>query len=296
VQSSPTAVLCCGGSDGTLMCTYPAAMSVQQVVAGVAYLGNLYAVESNEPAEVLALDLRTGEQLWTFPVASTVLVVSDGIAYLSDSLADDPAVYAVRARDGAPLWTLRTISLGSPSLAAGRDAVYVATGSSLASIAEGGGGRVQALLATEGTELWSFPTFGDSPATLATAPSMIYIYDGGLNSMGAGDGGRITALRTRDGAKLWNLRTGGSSPHLLQIDGLIYATVSGPFPATAGAAPGTAADNKVCALRAASGALIWSLTVPWGDLAGSPVPMAVEQSIAYIADGENVRALRAQWA
>jgi outer membrane protein assembly factor BamB len=284
------------GSDGTPVCTYPAEMDVQLVVDGVAYLGNQSASDSGGArAGVSALDLRDGMQLWTFPAASTVLAVSDGIAYLSDSLADDPAVYAIRARDGAQLWTFRTVSLGSPSLAAGRNIVYLGTGSSLAAMAEGGSGQVQALLAADGTELWRFRTLGDGPAALTLASDMIYVYDGGLNSMGAGDGGRITALRARDGAKVWGLQTGGSSPQLRQAGGVIYATVSGPFPAVAGAPAGTAVDNKVCALSPASGALMWSLTVPW-DQPSSPLPMAVNQGIAYIADGGTIRALRSRWA
>jgi outer membrane protein assembly factor BamB len=286
VFTSGGAVL--AGRDGTQLCTYPARLFVQLVVDGVAYLGG--PPGGGPSTGVSALALGDGAQLWTFPAASTVLAVSAGVAYLSDSLADDPAVYAVRVRDGARLWTLRTVSLGSPSLAVDRNVVYLGTGSSLAAMAEGGGGRVRALLAGTGTELWSFPTLGDSPASLIAAPGVIYIYDGGLNSMGAGSGGRITAVRARDGARLWSLQTGGSNTQLFQADGVIYATVSGPFPAVGGATPGTATDGKVCAVRPGSGALIWSLTVPWADQA-VPLPMTVDQGIAAIADGQIIRGL-----
>lgn len=193
------------------------------------------------------------------------------------------------------MWAHPTVSPGAPSLVVQRDIAYVGAGSPLASIAAGGGGRVWALRAGDGTELWSFPTLGDGPASLTTAPGVIYVSDGGLVGMGVGDGGRVTALRAADGAGLWALRTGGSSPQLLQADGVIYATARGPFPEVAGETD-TAADSRVCALRSASGGQIWSLTFPWPEYSVAE-PLAVGRGIAYVAASDGtVRALRSQGA
>jgi hypothetical protein len=188
------------GSDGAPLCAFPAGVTVQLVADGVAY-GSEYSSTTGEPASGLsAVDLRDGAHLWTYQAGSTVLAVSGGAAYVSDSLADDPAVYAVRVSDGACVWARRTVSLGSPSLVVQRDMIYVGTGSPLASAATGGGGRVGALRTGDGTEVWGFPTLGAAPASLATAPGVIYVCDGGLGGMGPGDGGRVAALRAGDGA------------------------------------------------------------------------------------------------
>jgi outer membrane protein assembly factor BamB len=274
------------GSDGTQMCAFPAGETVQVVSDGIAYLGNGYSPEGLG-APISALDLRDGTQLWTFSAASTVLAVEDGIAYVSDSEADNPTVYALRASDGARLWTFPSVSLGSPSLAADQDVVYIGTGSSLTGIAAGGGGRVCALRVGDGTELWRVATLGDTPASLITEPGLVYVCDGSLGGMGAGEGGRVIAFRSSDGSQAWGFQAGGTNPQLMLRDAIAYVTVGSPFAAVSGTVLDTGAVGKACALQRRSGAQIWELIVPWYGQ-NPAVPLAVYRETAYVGGTDGV--------
>jgi outer membrane protein assembly factor BamB len=278
------------GSDGAQMCTFPPSKTVQRVVAGIAYLSDGNIITPSAP--ISAVDLRNGTVLWTFTAASAVLTVSGGIAFVSDSEADNPTIYALGAGDGRTLWTFRTASLGSPSLAVDRDVVYIGTGTSLAGIAKGSGGSVHALRVSDGEELWRFSAIGNAPASLATVPGSVYVCDGSLIGMGAGGGGRVTALRSRDGAGIWSFQPGGSNPQLVVTGSAMYMTVGSPFPAESGTSPDAAADSGVWALRPQSGARAWELTVPWPGQDSAP-PLAVQRGMAYVGAGDGtVHALR----
>ena len=139
--------------------------------------------------------------------------------------------------------------LGSPivaTVAATEDIVYV----SLAA------GRMVALSAANGRELWSVPVPGQLDSAPALAGDRIYL---GLRD------GRVVSLDARTGAEIWSAFTGhGVHTSLLVADGIVWAT----------------SLQQVLALDAEDGALLWARLYPVTGAAFGPV-VASDRIAAY---------------
>jgi outer membrane protein assembly factor BamB len=110
------------------------------VMDGVVYVagGPLYAI-----------DAHTGALLWSYVVngSSVPPAVADGIVYFGSA---DDNVYALNARNGAPLWTFNTGAFVSSSPAVVDGVLYIGSGD----------GKLYALNAHTGAKLWSYTTGG----------------------------------------------------------------------------------------------------------------------------------------
>lgn len=162
---------------------------------------------------VYALDSETGDEVWTRTLSThsdSSPAVADGVVYYGapvrgGSGSETPArVWALDASSGETLWTagvddesLRT----SPAIADGT--VYVAASSTRVCYGAGGGesecsgvtrGRLYALDATSGEELWTADIETDTRSSPAVADGLVYV--------GCHDG--LSAVTT-DGENAWRM-------------------------------------------------------------------------------------------
>jgi hypothetical protein len=163
-------------------------------------------------------------------------------------------VYALRASNGAPLWSSPTGAGGATGIAVAGGVVYAGSNDN----------RVLALRVSDGKSLWDFPAGGSVQSGIAAADGMV--------CAGSNDE-RVFALRASDGKQLWHSPTKGSvTSGIALADGIVYAGGN---------------DYLVRALRASDGRQLLSFT------ADGPVEstIAVADGIAYFGS-EQVYALK----
>ncbi len=127
-------------------------------------------------------------------------------------------------------------------------------------------GNTYALIASTGTELWSFQT-GETSSSPAVVNGVVYV----------GSGNNVDALDASTGAELWSFNAGVlvDAPPTV-VNGMVYI--------------GSENSDILYALDASTGAELWSFT-PNGAISGSP---AVANGVIYFGSGNgNVYALDA---
>jgi outer membrane protein assembly factor BamB len=211
--------------------------------------GVVYAGAVDVPANqsyIYALSARTGTLLWRHRTADQgpeVAAVVGGVVFAGAGTS----VLALRASDGALLWSADTGRLDSPSLILSNGVVY-STG------ANKSGSALFALSASDGKLLWQrTATAADNgPFSLPTVVGgVVYVYNGPLPVGGGIRYASIYALRSSDGAVLWrqpwqrHLVTIFSAP--VVANGVIYTSTDA----------GTEIPAAAYALRASDGAVLW---------------------------------------
>jgi outer membrane protein assembly factor BamB len=201
------------------------------LIAAVALLGVTVLVSIlhlPEAAKVIAPSLPTN-----YPVS---LVAADGVCYISSTTG---VVTALRTHDGEILWHHAVGKAGEGSITVVDGVIYLApffpSGSTASTV------TIEALRASDGSQLWSrtFPI--DSPSTFqfTVVNSVVYV-ESAIEKM--------DALRASDGSSLWSY-----TPHVPVIalpsiaNGIAYVVTQ---------------DNHVSALRVSNGLPIWTYRSP----------------------------------
>ena len=212
---------------------------------------------------VCAMRLSDGASLWNTSIgeapASGQAVAGD-MVYVASSSGRSTSygqIYAVRASDGAKVW-----SFGADWMLQAGGVVYGVTGEQL-----------YALRATDGKRLWSFPgvwtRFFAGPFTLPAAGSLI---DVAGDVVYAADGhGDVHALRVSSGKKLWSFATGSPVAAIVWASGVVYI-----------------ASNNLYALNATKGTQIWSIPVDVEEYGA----MFIAGGVLYAGSVTGVHALR----
>jgi outer membrane protein assembly factor BamB len=151
--------------------------------------------------EVLGLDVRSGEQVWKFHVGSPPV----GAAVLAGKrlviAGKDAVVTALDPNGPDVLWQAKTPS--SPT------AAPVVAGDSLVLIGLDSG-RLLALSAEDGHEVWSFSARGPLLAPPAVDQDHVYLGDGR---------GSVYRLAASSGEQQWRAATGGAIPAMPLVAG-----------------------------------------------------------------------------
>jgi len=201
---------------------------------------------------------ETSDILWVYttggPIDIASPIASNGIVYMTST---DGNLYALDAATGAYIWSFFVgIYAHSPAVSDG--VVYTGSG-------QAAGGRLYALDAVTGTPLWDYPT-GESAVNTAitVADGMIFFGTGMWR-------GKIIALDASTHSPVWVRDT--SSSHIQSspavVDGVVYI--------------GVYWENKVYALKASTGDVIWAYST--GYVVGSSP--AVVDGIVYIGSHDH---------
>jgi outer membrane protein assembly factor BamB len=168
--------------------------------------------------------------------------VVNGLVYFG-SRYPDFTFYALNAVTGELIWKFGPDDfLASPTVFHG--VVYAAGLGSYPPV----GGRLWALDATSGNELWEYQFKEDLIGSPAVANGIVYI---------GSDDDKLYALKADTGVLLWSYSTGGfivSSPEV--ANGVVYIASD---------------DSNLYALDAATGAKLWSHPLSSGPNYSSPV-------------------------
>jgi outer membrane protein assembly factor BamB len=231
-----------------------------------------------------ALNASTGTLLWNSGVGGPgPPTLANGVLYLG-SVDED---YAVNASDGSLVWQAhwgyRTAGsaayaneliylcndvLYALDAATGGDSIIMGAGCTDAgtspAVADGvvyvgWGNVVEALNASTGAVLWSYPTGNTIEGPPAVANGVVYI---------GSDDNNLYALNANTGTLLWTYTTGGfvtSAPAV--ANGVVYVGSD---------------DNKLYALNASTGALLWSYTTG-GSVESSP---AIANGVLYVGSDD----------
>ena len=262
-------------ANGALLWRYNAHTANPGLLAasgGMVYCAAISAFDPNFIEYISALRASDGHLLWRLRTASSdgpafgISAPADSIVYIS---ANAGAVYAVRVSDGALLWHIaRVPGPGSPPVPASvaplvsNGVVYV-TGKQ-----EAGGGMqtLDALRASDGTQIWSKPV-NSGPGPLAAQPLLV----NGVLYLDNADG--VTALRASDGAALWQNQGNAAAGPMIALNGLLYVN----------------SWDGVFVVHASDGALLWKQNIPNHNTEMSGLtPETVAGTIVYVASEDGV--------
>ncbi|HTY75456.1 MAG TPA: PQQ-binding-like beta-propeller repeat protein [Candidatus Nanoarchaeia archaeon] len=219
------------------------------VVDGTVYFGS-------DDGSVYALNAATGTLVWNYstggPVQSSPAVVND-VVYVGGFHSH--AVFALNASSGGLIWRSSTNSVYPneiSSTAVTNGFVYVDVYNA------GEGGEFSALNASTGGIVWKY----DTEYWITNSPA---IYEGiayfGTNF------GELLALNSSTGQTIWTLdetSNGGVQGSVSASDDLVFVGLS----------------QKVQALNASSGVVVWSSDIVGGVQSSSP---AVANGIVYVS-------------
>lgn len=215
------------------------------------------------PGAVTALKAEDGSVLWQHALAAgdaRALAAAGGLLFFGSS---DHAVHALRAADGAEVWSRGTggivDAVGAAAGAAGADVVYAGSRD----------GNLYALRAADGATLWTYRAGDFVLAAPAVAGDTVYV--------GSADG-FFAALSAVTGAVRWracvdnkpcgtpDYGAAWSSPVI--ASGTLYASVTFVDPQH----PHNIANEPgaVYALDATSGGVRWEYSPPIGGALGAP--------------------------
>jgi outer membrane protein assembly factor BamB len=230
-------------------------------------------VQNVRKVQVCALRAHDGTRLWCRTSAPTglPLVLSGGILYLQS----ESAITALRASDGAMLWT-HGIQRGQDGqtavveIAVVSDSVYVPASAH----------QVCVLQAANGTTRWcTSPDSLTAAIGLAADTTGVYALDRTSNSDSPT---RVVALRATDGASIWQRllpRIATVTPSFLAQNGLLYfSTIHSP----------NDSQNILTALQTSDGTKRWEITTSQ-ELRAT----VVQGNVAYVADSTSLQALQA---
>jgi outer membrane protein assembly factor BamB len=203
-----------------------------------------------------ALDRENGKPLWRYQFPPGTLQVAEpemagGSIYLAATSVtlgsngqptSEPVsvIYALRARDGKPLWHYRTTGQDTAPVTVFNETVYLETSIDPAGTANG---AIYALRAGDGSLLWRRPTDGDGLGVPAVSATGVYL----VTRLVLGTSQIVTALRPADGGLIWQQSGGLSlSSGATLAGGVLY--IGG--------------DQAAYALDAGNGSILWQRQVP----------------------------------
>jgi outer membrane protein assembly factor BamB len=274
IADSNVALCVVRSSDGAIIGHYAldGAVAVLAQADGVLYLVP-QNVQNVQNVQVCALRAHDGTRLWCRTSAPTglPLVLSGGILYMQS----ESAITALRASDGAMLWT-HGINRGQDGqtdaveIAVVSDSVYVPTSDH----------QVCALRAANGTTSWcTSPDSLTAVIGLAADTTGVYALD---RTSSSDSPTRVVALRATDGASLWQRplqRIATAMPSFLVQNGLMYlSTYHSP----------NDLQEILTALQTSDGTTRWEITTSHVLLA-----TVVQGNVAYVADSTSLQALQA---
>jgi outer membrane protein assembly factor BamB len=198
--------------------------------------GKLFVIKNN--GAIYAIDKRTGKVRWRRDLG-TLAAAAPGYAggriyvtILARNGSNNGLVAALRAKDGARLWTKRLPSRTESSPLVANGHVYFGSED----------GTVYALRANDGSIDWRFKAAGAVKGAPALSDGKLYFGD---------YAGKMYAIRQSDGKQVWSVGTKGAH----------FGTASGQFYASPAIAFGRVyignTDSNVYSFAAGSGKLAW---------------------------------------
>ena len=161
---------------------------------------------------VALVDRATGQALWRTRVAGTVhggpLLESDRL-YVATEATPDARVYALRLRDGQPVWSTKTESVSAP-LALDGDVLYAGTETGLVLQLATEGGKVAWRRRLSGA-IRAGPVPTPDGIAVATTADTLYLLDRATGQVRARlpTPGAVLAVPAADGSRLYCGTTGG---------------------------------------------------------------------------------------
>lgn len=255
---------------------------------GTLYLGTAQAGSALPQGALETLNASTGMSGWQkmqspgiyVPLAaSSDAVFTDAFTFVNSQGPPRESVQALRASDGAPLWSFAVGQPGaaatSPTATLGDGALYLVTASEATATFKAL--PTYTLLALDtgtGKPLWRLALQSSLPVFTAPVLSNGVLYLSEQYFPGAGPGSPpssfILAVRVRDGAVLWRSTPLGASGSVVVSGGMVYYSyglMDGP-------------GGGIVALRAADGSSSWQATTQ----SGGPVPLAAGDGVLYTAE------------
>ncbi len=161
---------------------------------------------------VALVDRATGQALWRTRVGGTVhggpLLESDRV-YVATEATPDARVYALRLRDGQPVWSTKTESVSAP-LALDGDVLYAGTETGLVLRLATEGGKVAWRRRLSGA-IRAGPVPTPDGIAVATTADTLYLLDRATGQVRARlpTPGAVLAVPAADGSRLYCGTTGG---------------------------------------------------------------------------------------
>ena len=252
--------------------------------------GVLYA--TGQSNNLVALNASTGAQLWSINTGgntgTNAIATGGGLVYVQCELTDkngDPygALCAYKAKTGKSAWQFSSPCNCLPEAYIQSPLVY-ASGVLYFGFASGGTTSVRgiyAVKASTGASLWGYEAFSNSFGVGPAAVQGSEVY------ADAGPSSEIVALATSNGNVTWTTPISTGNAPVSVSGGVVYASANW-----------TGTNATLYALKAATGATLWSYTYGtenWCGSAEAPSPPAVANGVVYFQgiDG-NLYALKAK--
>ncbi len=221
--------------------------------------GVVYVVGSNDI--LYAIDLQTGSQQWQFKITEQLAyeeyyspVVADGVVYIGSY---DGYIYALATQTGQQLWIFETTGKQLTSALAIADGVlYV--GSS--------GGRISAIALDTRQQKWSFQV----PLSVALSGPLLPVVTERI-VYGSSDAQALIALDIQIGEQIWIFEP-------VSENSLPWTLLTRPAVAEGIICIGSS-NNKVYALNALTGRLLWVFSTGEESMSSAPV---IADGIVYI--------------
>lgn len=195
---------------------------VGRAVRGSPALGETVIVVGVAERFVALVDRATGQALWRTRVDGTIaggpLLESDRI-YVATEATPEAKIYALRLRDGQPIWSTRTESVVAP-LALDGDTLYAATETGLVLRLETEGGRVTWTSRLAGA-VRAGPVPTPAGLAVATTSDTLFLLDRGSGAVRARlpTPGAVLATPALDGkGRDTRLYLGTAAGRLLAVD------------------------------------------------------------------------------
>ncbi|MGM0875162.1 MAG: PQQ-binding-like beta-propeller repeat protein [Bacillota bacterium] len=201
-------------TPGTILTSSPA------IANGVVYVGTRDEEGSNDHA-IHAVDQETGNKVWQVKADAQVQsspAVADGIVYASSIRG---TIYAMNAQSGDIIWQ-KTVGKDEVQRAWMYYSPTVADGVVYQAYSTGSGGKMMALDAKTGKELWNAKLAGNwiVESTPVVQDGKVYV---------GSDGGWVISLDASTGKELWRKKPAGGWMHSMPAiaDGKLYLGYGG---------------------------------------------------------------------
>ena len=201
-------------TPGTILTSSPA------ISNGVVYIGTRDENGTNENA-IHAVNLEKGEKIWEVKADAQVQAspaVADGMVYASSIRG---TLYAMNAQNGEMIWQ-KTVGKDEVQRAWMYYSPTVANGVVYQAYSTGSGGKLMALDAKTGKELWNSKLAGNwiVESTPVVADGKVYV---------GADGGWLISFDASTGKELWRKQPAGGWMHSMPMisDGKLYMGYQG---------------------------------------------------------------------
>ena len=195
-------------------------VDVGRAVRGSPALGETVLAVGTVERVVALVELATGQALWRTRLSGTIsggpLLEGDRL-YVATEASPDAKIYALRLRDGQPIWSTRTESVVAP-LALEGDTLYAATETGEVLRLETAGGRVTwRRRLPEGGAARAGPVPAAGGLAVATTADTLYLLDRATGEIRSRlpTPGAVLATPAFDGRRLY---LGTTEGHLVAVD------------------------------------------------------------------------------